>query len=158
MVDVETMNGDYQHASPVGQFRTSAGKFGCDLLELAELQGKLFKADAKTAIERSMGAAIFALIGCFSLLGCIPVLTLGIASAIAYYFEIGTWFSQLLVGGCLSLISIAMIAISLRTLSNTGGQFKRSTEELSKNMEWVKNIFGGVSPGKQIYEGRRSNG
>jgi len=144
MVDVETMNGDYQHASPVGQFRTSAGKFGCDLLELVELQGKLFKADAKSSVERSMGALIFALIGCLSLLGCMPVLTIGLASAISYFFAIEAWISQLTVGVCLSLISIATIAISLRTLSNTGNQFKRSTEEFSKNMEWVKNIFGGV--------------
>ena len=37
MVDVEKINKKYRHASPVGQFQTTAGKFASDLLELAEL-------------------------------------------------------------------------------------------------------------------------
>jgi hypothetical protein len=145
MVDLEKMSQDYQHASPVGQFRTSAGKFGRDLLELAELQGKLFNADAKSAVEKSMVAVLFALIGCLSLLGCMPVLFLGAASAIAYFCEVETWVSQLAVGCSLSIVSMATIGISLKKLSNTGEQFKRSTEEFSKNIEWAKDIFSGES-------------
>jgi len=162
MVDSEKVSSgrvssEYQHTSPVGQFRTSAGKFTCDLLELAELQAKLLKADAKSVAERSIGAAIFVLVGCLSLLGCMPVLIFGAASAVAYFFEIDPWVSQLMVGGCLSVISIAVVAISSRMLSKTGVQFKRSTEEFSKNIEWLKDIFGSVSPKKQSCEGGKSN-
>lgn len=145
MDDFEKMNQQYRHASPVGQFRTSAGKFGCDLLELAELQGKLFKADARSAVEHSVGATIFVLLGCLSLLGCMPVLVFGTASAIAYCFEIEAWLSQLAVGGILSLLSVAVITLSLRKLSKSGNQFKRSTEEFAKNIVWAKEILGGVS-------------
>ncbi len=145
MVDLEKMSQDYQHASPVGQFRSSAGKFGCDLLELAELQGKLFKADAKSAVEKSMVAVLFALIGCLSLLGCMPVLFLGAASAVAYFFEIEIWVSQLAVGCSLSIISMVVIGLSLKKLSSSGEQFKRSSEEFSKNIQWAKEIFSGDS-------------
>lgn len=145
MDDIEKMNQHYRHANPVGQFRASAGKFGCDLLELAELQGRLFKADTRSAVEHSVGATIFVLLGCLSLLGCMPVLVLGIASAIAYCFEIEHWLSQLAVGGVLSLFSVAVITVSLMKLSKSGNQFRRSTEEFAKNIVWAKEILGGVS-------------
>ncbi|MCY2986105.1 MAG: phage holin family protein [Planctomycetota bacterium] len=145
MVDSEKMRQEYQHASPVGQFRSSAGKFGCDLLELAELQGKLLKVDAKSALEKSLGAILCALIGCLSLLGCMPVLFLGAASAVAYSLALETWVSQLVVGSTLSLVSIGTIGISLKRLSKTGEQFKRSTEEFTKNFEWAKDIFSSDS-------------
>jgi Putative Actinobacterial Holin-X, holin superfamily III len=143
MVDVEKISQHYQHASPVGQFRSSAGKFGRDILELAELQGKLLKEDAKSTVEKSMGAVLFALLGCSCLLGCMPVLFLGTASAVAYLLGIETWVAQLAVGSSLSIASIATIGLSLKKLSNTGEQFKRSTEEFTKNFEWAKEIFSG---------------
>ena len=146
MVDVEKMSEEYQHASPVGKFRSSAGKFGCDLFELAELQVKLLRADAKSAVEKSMTAVLFALIGCLSLLGCMPVLFLGAASAVAYLLGLETWVAQLAVGFGLSLVSIGMIGMALKSLSNTGQQFKRSMEEFTKNFEWAKDVFSGDSP------------
>lgn len=145
MVDIEKMSREYQHASPVSQFRSSAGKFGCDLLVLAELQGKLLKSDAKLAMERSMGTAIITLIATCCLLGSVPVVIFGIASAVAYFFEMETWVSQLAVGCTFSLVSIAILATSLRRFAKTGFQFQRSVDELSKNIEWAKDIFSGVS-------------
>lgn len=145
MVDVEKMSREYQHAGPIGQFKSTAGKFGCDLLVLAELQGKLLKADAKMAMERSMGTAIIALIAACCLLGSMPVVIFGMASAVAHYFEIETWQSQLAVGCSFSLVSIAILATSMRRFAKNGFQFQRSAEELSKNIEWAKNIFSGDS-------------
>ena len=145
MVDVEKMSREYQHASPVGQFKSTVGKFGCDLLVLAELQGKLLKADAKMAMERSMGNVIIALIAACCILGSIPVVIFGMASAVAYYFEIESWISQLVMGCTFSLVSIAILAISLRRFAKNGFQFQRSAEEFSKNIEWAKDIFSGDS-------------
>ena len=145
MDNSEKVSQEYRHASPVGPFRDSIGKLGCDLLELAELQAKLFQADAKSAMEQSMGAMIFALIGCLSLLGCMPVLILGSAAAFAYFFEVQLWISQLTVGVVLSLISVAVIAVSMKKLSRSGAHFKRSAVEFSKNIEWAKGVFGSDS-------------
>lgn len=145
MVDVEKVNAKYRHASPVGQFKTSAGKIACDLLELAELQGKLFKADAKSVFSQSITATATVIIGCTCLLGCIPVVIFGLASAVAYYFEIESWVAQVAVGSCFAILSLLCIAIAFRTLSKTSRQFKRSTEEFSKNIEWTKDIISGVT-------------
>ena len=144
MVDLEKMNGDYHHTSPVGKLKSSAGRFGSDILELVELQGKLLKADAKRTMEKSMGAAISALIGFFCLVGCLPVVSFGLASAVTHYFKVDLWISQLAIGGILSFVSIIIIAIAVRILATTGMQFKRSTEEFSKNLEWAKDIFSGT--------------
>ena len=89
MVDLEKINGKYEHAGPLGQFTETAGKFACDLLELSELQAKLFKADARAVLRQSIGAIAIALIGCTCLLGCIPVVVFGLASAVTFYFQNG---------------------------------------------------------------------
>ena len=145
MVDVEKISGKYQHASPVGQIQTTAGKFACDLLELAELQGKLLKADAKSAFSQSIGAATTVVVGTICLLSCMPIVVLGLASATAYYCGIEVWVAQLAVGGGLAFLSLLIVAIAVKRLSKTSRQFKRSAEEFSKNIEWTKDVFHGVS-------------
>jgi len=148
MVDLEKMNGDYHHTSPVGKLTSSAGRFGADILELVELQGKLLKADAKRTMEKSMGAAISALIGLFCLMGCLPILSFGLASAVSHYFKVESWISQLAIGGGLSFVSMIIVISSLRTLATNGMQFKRSAEEFSKNLEWAKDVFSGAGSKK----------
>ena len=141
MVDIKKMSDEYQHSSPVGSFTTSAGKFGCDVLELLELQGKLLKADALMSIRQSKGAAVTILVGSLCFLGCVPILILGIASAVTYLFDIPSWVSQLSVASCFAIISMILVACAIRTLSKPRPQFERSLEELSRNIEWAKNLF-----------------
>ena len=145
MVDIEKLNGKYRHSNPVGDFQSTAGAFASDLLELAELQGKLLRADAQAALRRSIGSAAAVVISCSCLLGCLPVVVFGFASAVAYYFEIETWMAQLLVGGSFSIVSIAVATIAFRNCTRIGKQFNRSSSEFSKTLEWTKNVFKGVS-------------
>jgi hypothetical protein len=141
MVDIETMNGKYKHSNPVEDMKTSAGAFVCDLVELAELQGRLLKADAKLAFRKSTGAAAAFAVSCCCFLGCLPVIGFGLASAVAYYFELENWIAQLAVGGSLSIVSVLIATISLRNITRINQQFHRSTDEFSKNLIWAKNAF-----------------
>ncbi len=145
MVDIEKINEKYEHASPVSQFTETAGRFACDLLELTELQARLFKADAQSVFRRSLGAIAMAVIGCSLLLGSIPIVVFGLASATAYYWQMEEWMAQLAVGGGLALLSLMLIAGSYRNLSKSTLQFHRSTAEFSKNMEWTKDVIRSVS-------------
>ena len=145
MVDIEKLNGKYRHSNPVGDFQSTAGAFASDLLELAELQGKLLRADAQAALRQSIGSAAAVVISCSCLLGCLPVVVFGFASAVAYYFEIETWVAQLAVGGSLSLLSVTVAAIAFKNCTRISQQFKRSSTEFSKTLEWTKNVFQGVS-------------
>jgi hypothetical protein len=144
MVDIEKMNGKYRHSNLVGDIKSTAGAFAGDLLELAELQGKLFRADAESAFHQSKGSAAAIIIACCCLLGCLPVAGFGLASAVAYYCQLEDWVAQLAVGGCLSMLSIVVAAISFKNVTRVS-QFKRSSEEFSKNLEWTKSVFDGDS-------------
>lgn len=145
MVDIEKLNGKYSHSNPVGDFQSTAGAFASDLLELAELQGKLLRADAQAALRQSIGSAAAVVISCSCLLGCLPVVVFGFASAVAYYFEIEAWMAQLLVGGIFSILSVSVAVIAFRNCTGAGKQFNRSSAEFSKTLEWTKNVFKGVS-------------
>lgn len=145
MVDIEKINRKYEHAGPVGQFTETAGRFACDLMELTELQARLFKADAHAVLRQSLGAIAISMIGCSFLLGSIPVVVFGLASAVAFYWQIDEWKAQLAVGGGLALISIMFIALSIKTLAKSSIQFQRSQAEFSKNIEWTKDVIRGVS-------------
>ena len=120
-------------------------RFACDLLELTELQAKLFKADAHAVFKESLGSIAIAVLGCSFLLGSIPVVVFGLASAVALYWQMDEWIAQLAVGGGLALMSLILIGWSFRTLSKSSTQFQRSIAEFSKNIEWTKDVIRGVS-------------
>ena len=145
MVDLEKIDTKYEHANPVSQFTETAGRFACDLLELTELQTKLFKADAHVVFKESLGSIAIAVLGCSFLLGSIPVVVFGLASAVALYWQMDEWIAQLAVGGGLALMSLILIGWSFRTLSKSSTQFQRSIAEFSKNIEWTKDVIRGVS-------------
>ena len=145
MVDIEKVNGKYRHSNPVVDLKSSAGAFARDLLELAELQGKLFHADTKSAVHESVGSVAAIVISCSCLLGSLPVVVFGLASAIAYYFELEAWLTQLAVGGVFSLMSITAAAIAFKKITRVGEQFTRSSAEFSRNLEWTKSVFNGES-------------
>ena len=84
------------------------------------------------------------MIACCCLLGSLLVIGFGLASAVAYYFQWEEWVAQLAVGGCLSMLSIVVAAISFKNVTRVS-QFKRSSEEFSKNLEWTKSVFDGDS-------------
>lgn len=145
MVDIEKINEKYEHAGPVTQFTETAGRFASDLLELTELQARLFKADASSVLKESLGAIAIAVLGCSVLLGSIPVVVFGLATAVASYWQMDDWIAQIAVGGGLALLSLIFIAGAYRTLSKSTLQFRRSTAEFSKNMEWTKDVIRSVS-------------
>ena len=145
MVDLKKINGKYEHAGPVSQFTETAGRFACDLLELTELQAKLFKADAQSVLKQSLGAIAMAMVGCSILLGSIAVAVFGLASAVAFFGQMDEWIAQLAVGGGLALLSLMSVVWSFKTLAKSSIQFQRSTAEFSKNMEWTKTVIRGVS-------------
>jgi hypothetical protein len=141
MVDIEKMNGKYKHSNPVEDMKTSVGAFVCDLVELAELQGKLLKADAKLAVRKSTGAAAAFAISCCCFIGCLPVIGFGLASAVAYYFKLENWIAQLAVGGIVAFMSVLIATISFRNITRMNQQFHRSTNEFLRNLTWAKNAF-----------------
>ena len=140
MVDIEKIENRYRHSSPINDFKSTAGAFARDLFELAELQAKLLKADSQLAMRQSIGSVTAIVISSCCLLGCLPVLFLGLASAFSYCFAIDVWLAQLTIGISFSVLSLITATFAFRNLAGVHERFKRSIDEFSKTFAWIKQV------------------
>ena len=143
MVDLEAeVNGKHRRNGPVAGFTSTAANVLGDLLELAELQAKLAKADALSASAAATRPIGMLVIGICAAIASLPVLTLGLASLLDQQTALNMWQSQLLVGAAVALLASASVYASVQRLRTAGLQFQRSADELAKNVAWVKSVVG----------------
>jgi uncharacterized membrane protein YqjE len=119
----------------------SVSELAHDVIELSELQAKLFALDLKRSSQRTRTVLILAIVGLCILLGTIPVALLALAhllieqlgwaqsAALGVAALVGLGLAAILVG-----IAWAMIKSGLLSL-------QRSREELSRNIEWLKSML-----------------
>jgi len=69
----------------------------------------------------------------------------GIATLIAWYFEMEEWIVQVMIGGVVAMLSILVVVLSIRSLLQLKDAFRRSLGELKRNAEWVKDVIRGKS-------------
>ncbi len=144
MVDIETKpvsQKPFNRIGPLSGFAGQAAEVTGDILELAELQVKLARLDARDAVKRvvgPLGLIVFA--GCMAI-ASLPVVFLGLAGGLSKLTSLEPWASQLIVGAVGVVIAVIVVALALRTLTTALDTFKRSTAELSKNVAWFKSIF-----------------
>jgi len=114
------------------------GSFGSDLATLASLQSKLAAADAKESLQRATpaiaGLAVATLLACAGTVAILGGLGLWIADA----FSIKPYAALMLTGlGALVLVAI-LAAVCVRLLGSSFTTFRRSAEELERNIAWIK--------------------
>lgn len=141
MVDFEAqVNGGNHRQGPVSGFAGQAANVIGDVLELAELQARLAKTDAVEAANRAAKPLALIVIGGSTAVAGLPVITFGMASLIDETTVLNAWQSQLLTGGVVTLVALLVVYLAIRRLLNASQQFKRSAEELAKNMAWAKAV------------------
>lgn len=139
MADIQTeMNGRQRPAGPVGGFASGAANVLGDILELAELQAKLAKADASQALGRAIMPGLLLVIGGCAAVAALPVLTLGLATLMDEATPLNAWQSQLLAGALVGTVAVLIVYYALRRLRRAGLQFQRSLRELANNVAWAK--------------------
>ena len=143
-------NGSNNMASPLTLVGNIAD-FGNDIASLAELQAKLTLMDAKEAASKA-AVPVVVLVGASVLaLGSLPVILLGLAGLIASAAKIQPATAQLLVG--LTTLVVAGIAGFVGLKGSTGSlkSFRRSSEELTRNLSWVRTVlvYSGRGAGKR---------
>jgi hypothetical protein len=117
---------------------SSFSELAHDVVELAELQGKLFRLDAAATGRAMRSGGALLVLGIGLLLGTIPILWLTVAEALV---EFAGWSRTLSLGiaGVLGLAVACTAAITgywkLQTMFSS---FQRSQEEFSRNVEWIK--------------------
>ena len=147
MVDVKSkpMNG-YPHTSPVRGLVGQAAEVTGDVIELAELQLQLAKADAEDAIRIAIRPILFIGFGGVLLLASFPVVLFAAAGFLARYTEMSVELAQLVVGLVAAVIAIITASVSVYSLKSSFTPFSRSADEFKQNIAWLKAIFRSANP------------
>ncbi len=136
------LNGAGKRHSPVAGFAGQAANVLGDLLEMAELQARLAKADAHLAASRMTRPVAVLLVGICAALASLPVLTIGLATCLDALTVLNAWQAQLLVGLLVAAVAVSAIYLSVRAIRRSALQFERSASELARNIAWLKSILG----------------
>ena len=126
--------------SPASVVGNIAG-FGNDVVTLAELQAKLALIDTKDCISRATTPVVALVAGAVVALGCVPVVLLGLADLIAEAAKISPGVTRLLVGLVTLGAAAAIGYLSLKAATGSLTSFRRTTEELTRNVSWLRSVL-----------------
>ncbi len=116
-------------------------EFGNDVATLAELQAKLAALDMKDSYERAFVPVVVIVAGVVLAVASLPVLILGIALVLAGAFSLHEGWAMVLVA-LIVLASSALLAyLYLRKLPHSFEPLRRSREELTRNLAWVRTVL-----------------
>jgi uncharacterized membrane protein YqjE len=128
-------NGASTGAAALGE---NFSRFAHDLTTLMELQVRLLAVDVRDAKRKSGAAAALLMGGAVLMLGCIPVLLLGIAQLL---IEFAQWPASGAYA-CVSMVGLLMGGAvgygGWRKLMAAAGILGRSREELLETLQWIK--------------------
>ena len=162
MVDQATVKGNAAQESrdghgvkinaPAESVVGSLAEFTHDITTLVELQVKLAAMDAKESIGRAMVPAILVGVGVVLLLGSLPVALFGVAELLVAAGM--THGSALLLTGGVGIVGAGLLAVVAGlALSRSFTSFRRSREELARNIAWVKTVI--LYSGRAVSQRRR---
>lgn len=114
------------------------GSFGNDLASLASLQAKLAAADARESLLKALPAVVGLAVLVLILVAGMAAIIAGFALWIAEAVHLRPGVALMLVGlGCLILGAVFSL-FCVRLLGRSFTAFRRSSEELERNVAWVK--------------------
>ncbi len=122
---------------PVGVAR-SIGSMVSDVLSLTELQYQLFKSDTTEAVQRTYLAISVLLVGSLIILSCLPVGLMALVHLVHQTTELSLGISYAIVMAIGLLFGSLIGYVGFRRLQNVGNVYRRSQEELTQNVRWLK--------------------
>jgi len=115
-------------------------EFGGDIASLAELQAELGVADLKEATRKATLPAAAVAVAIPLALGGVLVLLLGAVEGLVLAGMTRVW--ALVVVGLAALIVAGVLGwLAARGLANSFESFRRSREELARNVAWIKTVL-----------------
>jgi len=115
--------------------------FANDASTLAELQFKLLKLDLKNSVQKATVPVVLTVLGIVILLGAVPVLLAGVALLLASSLAISFGLALVLVAIVTMIVAGALAALAGLRLPLAFDSFRRSTEELSRNISWIRTVL-----------------
>jgi len=139
--------GGSDNGSPEGKLVGGIAEFGNDIATLAELQAKLAVIDLKECVELAVWPLAVIVGGFIFILGALPVALFGAAELVAAALKISHGWALLLTSGVvMGVAGLAMVISVLRLRPNLSQCFRRSREELNRNISWIRTVL--------LYSGR----
>jgi uncharacterized membrane protein YqjE len=145
MDDQTKVNGGQVNGSAEGVVESIA-EFSNDVASLAELQLKLATQDFKEATARALLPLSLFGVGLVVLLGSVPVAIGGIALLVAQLFSISIGWALFLTALVMMILNGALVVFAGRRLMASLASFRRSREELIRNINWIRTVL--------VYSGR----
>jgi uncharacterized membrane protein len=133
-------NGAPGHATP-GSLVGNIAEFGNDVATLAELQAKLAAYDAKECASRATIPLIVVVVASVLAVGSVPVVLIGLADWIASSTRLSAGATQLIVGLVSLVVAGVAGTIALRASLRSLESFRRSNEELTRNLSWIRTVL-----------------
>ena len=122
---------------PVGVAK-SIGSMISDVVSLSELQVQLFKRDTSEAVQRTYIGAAVVLIGSLILLSCLPVGLMALGQLLHQTFELSLAAALGIIFSIGIFLGSLTAYFGIRKLKKVGNVYRRSQEELSQNVRWLK--------------------
>jgi hypothetical protein len=149
MADQETVRGDIArpNGSPEGVV-SGIAEFGNDVATLAELQAKLAAIDFRESAARATVPLVLTLTGLVVAVAGVPVLLAGVAVLLASALSVSLGWMLVLVAAAAIVAAGATAAIAGRQFSHSFDTFRRSREELIRNLNWLRTVL--VHSGRSV--------
>ncbi|HEU0069217.1 MAG TPA: phage holin family protein, partial [Nitrospiraceae bacterium] len=109
--------------------------------ELAELQMELLEADFQDCLRRLVRPVIMVVAGVTLLLGCTPVLLVGIAQLLVEFAAMPQAAAFLATSIVAALLAGGLTFLAWRKLGLSLSAFQRSREELTRNIQWIRAVL-----------------
>ena len=136
----------FANGAPEQQVVGGITGFGSDIATLAELQAELAVADLKEALQKASLSLALIVIGVICAIGALPVALLGVAALLATALKISSPWAMVLTGGGVLGVALVVVAVSITKVGPSFASFRRSREELARNLAWVRTVL--------LYSGR----
>jgi uncharacterized membrane protein YqjE len=140
MVNQASMSNSRRFAPPEG-ILGSITEFGGDMATLAELQTKLAMVDLRDSVDRAKVPFLVTSVSAVVLLASLPVLMIGLGFVIAEALQLSQGVGLLLTGGVLLIVAGVIAAVAGLRLSRSFVSFRRSREELDRNVAWIRSVI-----------------
>lgn len=138
MVSATQANHDRYGSPPADDPPPGVRGVARDLIELGELQAALFQLDADATTRRLTRTVVLAIVaGCIGLAAA-PVALLALADWIESAAGWSLALSRAASAGIGLLAAVGMFAAARRSLHECRRGFDRSTNELRRNLDWLK--------------------
>ena len=132
---------------------------GNDVVTLLDLQAKLVAMDAKETTEKALTPVVILVVAVILALAAFTVGLFGAAELIARALTISPGMAMLLTAAVALALAGGAIAFSIVQFKASLTPFRRSLEELQRNVAWLKTVLlhSGRTPPRRGWGGDHTN-